>query len=188
MTGSRKREGREVSGGPGLHRCCITTPVKVSEHTLLNVHDSASPLTILQSCTQSTRMDSASLHILSSAIVLYFFAKNFQLFGAQLEALHLDTEREGLSLAAPQKNSDKSSPDSKLSRQLSSTWSHCHFSVISSQTATARPVRLRERAAYHHQFFNQVQVQVFTQRPRNGRIKLCNCANREIQLSNLCKN
>jgi hypothetical protein len=26
----------------------------------------------------------------------------------------------------------------------------------------------------------QVQVQVFTQRPRNGRIKLCNCANREI--------
>jgi hypothetical protein len=31
----------------------------------------------------------------------------------------------------------------------------------------------------------QVQVQVFTQGPRNGRIKLCNCANREIQLSNL---
>jgi hypothetical protein len=26
----------------------------------------------------------------------------------------------------------------------------------------------------------QVQVQVFTQRPRNGRIKLCNCANREV--------
>ncbi len=30
-----------------------------------------------------------------------------------------------------------------------------------------------------------VQVQVFTQRPRNGRIKLCNCANREIQLLDL---
>ncbi len=29
------------------------------------------------------------------------------------------------------------------------------------------------------------QVQVFTQRPRNGRIELCNCANREIQLSKL---
>ena len=26
----------------------------------------------------------------------------------------------------------------------------------------------------------QVQVQFFTQRPRNGRIKLCNCANRVI--------
>jgi len=29
----------------------------------------------------------------------------------------------------------------------------------------------------------QVQVQVYTQRPRNGRIKLCDCANRETQLS-----
>ncbi len=26
-------------------------------------------------------------------------------------------------------------------------------------------------------------VQGFTQRPRNGRIKLCNCANREVQLN-----
>jgi hypothetical protein len=33
----------------------------------------------------------------------------------------------------------------------------------------------------------QVQVQVFTQRPRNGRIKLCHFANREIQLSKLCR-
>jgi len=31
------------------------------------------------------------------------------------------------------------------------------------------------------------QVQVFTRRPRNGRIKLCNCANTEIQLSKLCR-
>ncbi len=36
-------------------------------------------------------------------------------------------------------------------------------------------------------YYTIVQVQVFTQRPRNGRIKLCNCANREIQLSKLCR-
>ncbi len=35
--------------------------------------------------------------------------------------------------------------------------------------------------------YHIVQVLVFTQRPRNGRIKLCNCANREIQLGKLCR-
>jgi hypothetical protein len=33
-----------------------------------------------------------------------------------------------------------------------------------------------------HSCMHQVQVQVFTQRPRNGRIKLCNCANRIIYI------
>ncbi len=33
-----------------------------------------------------------------------------------------------------------------------------------------------------------VKFQVFTQRPRNGQIKLCNCANREIQLNKLWRN
>ncbi len=31
------------------------------------------------------------------------------------------------------------------------------------------------------------QVHVFIQRPRNGQIKLCNCANREINLNKLCR-
>jgi hypothetical protein len=65
--------------------------------------------------------------------------------------------------------------------------------VMTSSSGFAISWMSRENTALHAskgQFeeLPQVQVQVFTQRPRNGRIKLCNCANREVQLSNLCNN
>jgi len=67
ITGRRNLAGSD-SLGSWEQRCCMTTPVKISEHVLLNVQASLSPRTTLQSWTQSTRIASASLHTCSSDI------------------------------------------------------------------------------------------------------------------------